>query len=36
LLAQLRRKRDSKPVCCALAALELHAKDEAANLMRVG
>jgi methylmalonyl-CoA mutase N-terminal domain/subunit len=32
-LAQLRRERDGKPVARALAALALHAKDEAANLM---
>jgi len=32
-LAQLKRERDGKPVSRALAALELHAKDEAANLM---
>jgi len=32
-LAQLRRERDGKPVSRALAALELHANDEAANLM---
>jgi methylmalonyl-CoA mutase N-terminal domain/subunit len=32
-LAQLRRERDGKPVTSALAALELHAKDETANLM---
>jgi len=32
-LAQLRRERDGTPVSRALAALELRARDEAANLM---